>query len=444
LVSAFVSIPFFPIVGIEEPTYTIHAYNLAKSGMMINEYFKDCGYELGWTTLDKKISWPPLHSYMLSWFLKFFPYDLRFLRMTSAFAGGLFLLALIFFLKLFFDSSTSLFMLFLIGTNPLFRFISQEARPDIWVALSSLLVFLFLVKFLTNKNEIDVFIASVFASVAVLLHMFGVVVIGSFFVVLFFYSLKGEIQLKTLLFSSIISLTVLTPYLIDVYLNFFYFRIQLIDDVLLKHSKKVLFADQYSILLFSLFLFVGLLSFFLDKTKPKLVILRDTFLAVNLFLVIFSFRFRYTFVVMPLCVAIIVSLIQIRISRYKCLFLYIISIVASVVFTVSYILPMSQPEESYWEITEEIDLLIGKGAKVIGHPLIQWGLDPEKGVRISECTDATKLDLNNYDFVIVERYFQEIVAHWPPEIMARLDLVFDDPSRVYNFKVYRIKKTQNP
>ena len=34
---AYLTISFFPIIGIEEPGYTIHSYNLATKGKLIND-----------------------------------------------------------------------------------------------------------------------------------------------------------------------------------------------------------------------------------------------------------------------------------------------------------------------------------------------------------------------------------------------------------------------
>ena len=99
---------------------------------------------------------------------------------------------------------------------------------------------------------------------------------------------------------------------------------------------------------------------------------------------------------------------------------------------------MSQLNESYWKITRQIDSLIGANSKVIGHPLIQWGLNPIKYVEISECDDIRSLDLDDFDYVIAERYFQGAMRKWPDEAMSKLNLVYHDESKTYNFKVYKI------
>lgn len=102
----------------------------------------------------------------------------------------------------------------------------------------------------------------------------------------------------------------------------------------------------------------------------------------------------------------------------------------------------SKDDESYWRITQEIDPLIGRSAKVIAHPLIQWGLDPNKEVKISECTDARTIDLGEFDFVIAERYFQEAMRGWSQESMSRLKPIYRDDSKTYSFIVYKIQHAE--
>jgi hypothetical protein len=440
---AYFSISFFPIVGIEEPGYTIHSYNLATKGRLINEFFTECNHVSGWTrTIDKKILWPPLYPIILSWYLKIAPYDLIYLRSVSAFIGGIFLVLFAFFSLHFVDKFRTLLLVLFIETNILFRFISQEARPDIWVATSSLLMVMFLLKYLHEQKLFYLFISSAFASIAILLHWSGALVIGSFFVLQTFYCFfKKTLPFNKLAFSAIVSLVILSPYIGYVLQNFPLFEIQVIDGAL-NQTKQAFFSDKYSSSLFTIFSLVVVLSFFINKQKTKAVFLRDTFLALLLLMFILTFKFRYTLIAFPLCIVILASLIPPMISFIKDYHIIMTVTIASLIFSVGYMLPMSESNESYWKITQQIDPLIGNNAKVIGHPLIQWGLDSKKSIKISECDDLRLLNLDDFDFVIAERYFQEVIEKWPEKVMSRLDLIYHDESRTYNFKVYKIRHSR--
>ena len=408
---AYLTISFFPIIGIEEPGYTIHSYNLATKGKLINEFFKDCNLDYGWTlTIDEKILWPPLYPILLSWYFSLH----------------------------FFDKFRALLLVLLIETNILFRFISQEARPDIWVATSSLLMVMFLLKYKNERKRYYLCLSSAFASVAILLHWSGALVIGSFVVLLILYCfIRKKILFRKLLFPALTSLVLLLPYIIYIGQNFALFEIQVIGGAL-NQTKQPFLSDRYSSSLFIVFALVCGLSFFVDKQKPEAIFLRDVLFALVLLMLILTFKFRYTLITLPLCMVILASVVPAKICFIKDYHIIIAATVASLVFSVGYMHPMSQLNESYWKITRQIDSLIGANSKVIGHPLIQWGLNPIKYVEISECDDIRSIDLDDFDYVIAERYFQGAMRKWSDEAMSKLNLVYHDESKTYNFKVYKI------
>ena len=37
---------------------------------------------------------------------------------------------------------------------------------------------------------------------------------------------------------------------------------------------------------------------------------------------------------------------------------------------------------------------------------------------------------------------QEVIEKWPEKVMSRLDLIYHDESRTYNFKVYKIRHSR--
>ena len=441
-VVAFSTVHFFPIVGIEEPGYTIPAFNLAQKGQKVNEFFKDCGYDPGWTSgLDRKIFFSPLFHFLLGGFIQIFSYDLIYLRLLSSLAGGLFLFVFARFSKTYLSALFSLSALLFIETNILFRFVSQEARPDIWVALSSLLAFSFLGLYLQNKKFSSLFGVSIFAAATLLLHVFGIVVFCSIYATLFFYVLKREITIGQWILSFLISSALLMPYVVDVLVNFPLFKIQMLHGAL-SLTKQVLVADPFSILLLGFFLLVGIICFGVKGQEADWNYLRILFLSLVVFVLVFTFRFRYTFIILPLCVIILMTIFQGRISQSKCLLSCWLIIGINLIFTFNYLLPMAQSSESYWETTQRINPLIRAKSRIIGHPLIQWGLDPKKKVRIFECVDVKRINLGDFDYVIADRYFQDILASWPPETKSRLDLIYDDDSRIYNWKVFQIKNEQ--
>ena len=454
LIVSLITIPYFPKINMEEPGYTASGYNLAIQGMKINEFFKDLDYSTGYKAhWDKIETFPPLYPYLLSSFIKIFSYNLVPLRYLSAIGGGILLLIFGLILRKTTKNYIVVFVLLLIlELSYVFRFVAQQARPDIWVSVFSLITVFFLINYIDSGRNLYLFLSAITSPIAFLFHISGVIVLVAFYLTIFLYLLRKEISLKQLYVSISISFLVLLPYFYFIMSNFYYFKIQILSTYIGPATGfSWIFANKFRLLILIYLVVVGIMSSFLIKKDRLLGVVSLYYLCLLGIGLLLQIKIRYTLMLFPISLIILTIFLQYYLFKWnKIKSFYIILIFVFIVLSGHFILSaikFSKKENSYWTIMEQIDEIVPEKARIIGHPDIQWGLRG-KDITITECSDPGSLlsPFESYDFVIANGTWQKrmLAPCWTHEIMSKLSLLGSYKNEIYKYKIYKIKKTDVP
>lgn len=210
----------YPYIWSDEAWFSNSAFTLATQGFLgttMMPYFYDIAHFTYWQ--------PPVYLLLLSLSFKLFGFGIIQARMVSITLGFFTVLFTYIFGKELYNKKTGLIASVLLVSNPLFFFISRDARMDIAVACFTLIALYFLLIALKRSKCIYYFYSGLFSMLSLLSHPNGI--FGIFSVLLIycvykfdFKNFKLKFRLKEVLYFILGPLLLLIPYLYYISLDF--------------------------------------------------------------------------------------------------------------------------------------------------------------------------------------------------------------------------------
>lgn len=180
------------IISNDSPSYMYEAQIIEDRGFL--EFF---------STFDEKFSIYPIFIHIFHYFVQ----DYVFAgQLVSIVFGCLLFFSIFFFTKAIFDSKTALIAVFLVSVHPLIARYSAEVLKDSTLYFFLFTALSFFIVGIKEKKSFFVFFAGIFAWTAILVRIFGIILIPTTVVAYLVYAIVRKSSVKTTIFHLIIYL----------------------------------------------------------------------------------------------------------------------------------------------------------------------------------------------------------------------------------------------
>ena len=217
----------YPYIWCDESWFCNSAFTLATQGFLGTTMMPD------FYNIDHFTYWqPPVYLLLLSVSFKLFGFSIIQARIVSITLGFFTVLFTYLLGTELYTKKTGLIGSILLVSNPLFFFISRDARMDIAVACFTLIALYFLFKALKKPKNIYYFYSGLFAMLSLLSHPNGLFGIFSIIVIygvhkLDFKNFKFRLNLKEIEYFLLGPVILMIPYLIYISMDFTAFITQI-------------------------------------------------------------------------------------------------------------------------------------------------------------------------------------------------------------------------